>query len=249
MMHMGLNLSHSAIFSNGDVGNGQTNGPEHTLPHWMWDGAMVDSQSYTSSFGMLDQPMTRLMAARLLESALIARGAFVIFLEGHQGECAKWNGCKFSGEHAKPKDCYGFNRYCHRDGIFIPLMIGDDGRVKTIEVLSRIDQWASFDFDQKDLLNSAAWTYQDYGLDGTASADDFRVMVDAYQSGDRLEGQRGGFRLPVCKIAADHAWQPDKMMQFNQPPCDCLGLPDRNGKFIKDYVNPNVQKWLEKKCV
>jgi hypothetical protein len=245
-MHMGLNLTHSAIFSNGDYGNGQVKGPENTLPKWMWDGGMVDAAFYTQSFDSLAPAMTRLMAVRMLQSAFLARGGFVVFLEGHQDECAKWNGCKFG---RFDEECYGKDRLCHPEGIFFPLLIGDDDEVRVIEGFDKVSEWGGFNFQPNDLVYSTAWTYLDKGYDFAATTGDFTAMINKFKENQNIESQRGAFTLPVCKVSRDHPWQPDSMAEFNQPPCDCLGIPDKNGKSFKDNVHPRVQKWLEKKCV
>lgn len=246
MMQDSLNLTHNTIFSNGAYGDHGVQGPEHMLPNWMWNGAMIDPSAYAESIGLFAPAMTRLMAVRLLQVAFMARGGFVIFIEGHQDECPGWNGCKHSSIEIT---CYGEDRFCHPEGIFIPLRVDEDGILVRLDGFDKVGDWGQFGFEPNSLLNSVAWTYLDQGLDSAATASDFTSMIKNFKDTQKLENQRGAFTLPVCKISRDHPWQPDMMSETNQPPCDCLGLPDKNGKSFKDYVHPNVQKWLEQKCV
>lgn len=166
MMHLGLNLTHSAMFSNGDYGNGQVQGPEHTLPSRTRDGATVDSSLYTQSFDALGPATTRLTAVRPIQNALSARGAFVVLIEGHQDECIKWNGYKHTiGGKYYPEKCYGRDRFCHPEGIFIPVAVDETMTLRVIDGFNRIGDWVNFGFVPNDLLNSVAWAYLESGLD------------------------------------------------------------------------------------
>jgi hypothetical protein len=247
MMEDGLDITHSTIFSNGAYNDKQgVQGPEHMLPNWMHGGAMVDPEAYSELFDIYAPAMTRIMAVRMLEGAFMARGGFVIFIEGHQDECPGWNGCSHSSIDLT---CYGEDRFCHPEGIFIPLRVDEEGNVARLDGIDKVGDWDQFGFEKNSLLNSVAWSYLEQGLDSVATASDFTAMIKTFKDTKELENQRGAFTLPVCKISRDHPWQPDLMSETNHPPCDCLGLPDKNGKSFKDYVHPNVRKWLEQSCV
>jgi len=236
MMHVGLNLTHSALFSNGDIGNGQTYGPEHQLPEWMWDGKMVDSKFSTQLFDTMAPAMTRLMGLRLAQSAFAARGGFFIYFNGT-------NPAKCKTLETKEADQ---DRICTDTAAVWPVMLTKDTHLITaIDGYADLKDWTGFNFETEDLTRSFIATYLAGGPNAASTAENYKTFVEKFKAGEKVDDLAGSFYLPVCHINAPYFWQPGLMVQKDKPACGCFDT-DMNGKsiFDKGGLPEYAKKWF-----
>ncbi|KAL9111547.1 MAG: hypothetical protein Q9227_004035 [Pyrenula ochraceoflavens] len=234
-LHSALNQTHSALFSNGDTGDGNVQGPDKALPDWMKGGNMINPVDYTQSYANMEDTMTKLLAIRLLQSIAQGQNGFVVFIENVVKDCPKWK--------TNSRD-----RYCgFSDGMYFLVGLDPNHNVIELKGFDKVDQWGGFNIQRDGLLHSVGWEYESNGLGYTPTANDFKNILDRDRRGDDIASQIGAFSLPVCRIQAAN-WKQSDNMGPDSPPCDCKTVADKNGKKFYDVAPDEVKKWLDTKC-